>query len=789
MKTRALWVLILDILAASVLLAMLNASGGPLPPAPANAAGMHPAAVHHLSWMADASGDLCPPLSPPTGTVVTVTTEAELRDRAHNAAAGTTIMVSPGTYNLGDVVHIVNDDIAVRGATGNRDDVILDGGGMLATGRYHVILIDADGVTIADLTIRNGDEHAISVNGSDRPRLYNLHILDAGYQLVKINPIGDGSEDGLLACSRLEYTTTSPEDYTNGISAHDAHDWTVRDNQWYRIRTPGNAPVPTILFWSGSSGTLVERNLLVDCYQGISFGNASHGAGDHTGGIVRNNVIYASQPHDVVVEMVHASGWLVAHNTALLLSPDGVTHGMEARFPDASGTFAYNLTNMDIPLNRDGGHGTGLGNVTNAQSSWFVDASSADLHLVASATEAIDQAAPLPEVSDDYDGDARPHGSAPDVGADEYGPSAPTASLSLTAPTGSTAWPIDSQRAIRWTTAGSVPQVDLYYSTDSFVTSETVASGVANVGVYTWTTPSTPTHSARVRVASAADPTVQSTSGQFSLYDPGTLTNTIHLPLVLNHYVPHLATQRIYSTNLTYRGAFAYPSGDDVFHNAKTCNYLFKAPEGFGDENLDGKWLIAGNHREAGALGGSQGPTLYALAPWGDGNPPASGQNLDALALLYYPEIYPGCLDNPEECHFPDYRPKDSWGGGAWVQTTNRSGVLVFGRKGLGDNCYGTQAECGGDPCDMYKGYHAYPYEPQILFYDRAQLAEVVAGTREPWEVLPYEVYSPADEVLDQECATFGAVAYDQERRLIYATEQEAGPSGETVVHVWSVGE
>jgi len=44
-----------------------------------------------------------------------------------------------------------------------------------------------------------------------------------------------------------------------------------------------------------------------------------------------------------------------------------------------------------------------------------------------------------------------------------------------------------------------------------------------------------------------------------------------------------------------------------------------------------------------------------------------------------------------------------------------------------------------------------------------------------------------ADEVLDQECATFGAVAYDQERRLIYATEREAGPSGETVVHVWQV--
>jgi hypothetical protein len=154
------------------------------------------------------------------------------------------------------------------------------------------------------------------------------------------------------------------------------------------------------------------------------------------------------------------------------------------------------------------------------------------------------------------------------------------------------------------------------------------------------------------------------------------------------------------------------------------------------------------------------------------------------LALLYYPEIYPECLDDPDECYFPNYRPKDDWGGGAWVQTADKSGILIFGRKGLGDNCYGTPEECGGDACDPYKGYHAYPYEPQILFYDPAELEQVIAGTREPWEVLPYEVYSPLSEVIDQECATLGAAAYDQQRGLIYVTEQGAGPWGETMVHV-----
>jgi len=229
------------------------------------------------------------------------------------------------------------------------------------------------------------------------------------------------------------------------------------------------------------------------------------------------------------------------------------------------------------------------------------------------------------------------------------------------------------------------------------------------------------------------------------------------------------------------------PSDDDVFHNAKTCNYLFLAPESFASESLAGKRLIAGNHRAAGAFGGSQGPTLYALAPWQDGDPPTSGQTLEALPLLYYPEIYPGCLDDPEQCHFPDYRPKDDWGGGAWLQDRDTSGVLIVGRKGLGPNCYGTPAECGGDPCDPYKGYHAYPYEPQILFYDPAELEEVVIGDREAWEVVPYDVYSPVDMVLDPACATLAAAAHDGERKVLYVTEQGAGPGGETAVHAWRV--
>ncbi len=380
-----------------------------------------PSFIRSDNQLSHASAELCPPLEFPSGPIVTVSTEADLRSQAYNAVPGTTIWVEAGTYSMDDIVYIIHDGISLKGATGERADVILDFGGMV--GGHFGILIEADDVTIADLTIRNANDHGVSIQGSDRPLLYNLHIIDIGDQLVKVNPAGDGSEDGELACSRLEYTTTAPDEYTNGISAHDAHSWKVRDNEWLRIRTPGNSPVPTILFWSGSSDTIIERNLLVDCYQGISFGNASHSAGDHSGGVVRNNMIFASMRHDVVIEMVHASGWLVAHNTAYLLDPaPGLTWGMEGRFADTSGTFAYNLTNMAILANRDGASGTLTGNRADALPAWFVDAAAGDLHLAPAATEVIDQAGTLALITDDYDGDPRPFVLAADVGADEYMP-------------------------------------------------------------------------------------------------------------------------------------------------------------------------------------------------------------------------------------------------------------------------------------------------------------------------------------------------------------------------------
>ncbi len=225
------------------------------------------------------------------------------------------------------------------------------------------------------------------------------------------------------------------------------------------------------------------------------------------------------------------------------------------------------------------------------------------------------------------------------------------------------------------------------------------------------------------------------------------------------------------------------------FHCAKTSNYLFKAPEDVASQHLGGKSLISGNHRLSGSPGGAQGPSMYAMAPWEDGNPPINGQDLDAMALVYYPWNL-ACTENDfGACLFPGYRVDDDWGGGAWIEAGGKAGVLIAGRKGLGDNCYGIAGEdCPPSICAPGEhGWHSDPYEPQILFYDPSQIAEVAAAARQPWDVLPYEVYRPMAEVFDPDCGRLRGVAYDPERQLIYVTERSAGPFGETVVHVWEV--
>jgi PKD repeat protein len=301
----------------------------------------------------------------------------------------------------------------------------------------HVFEVNASYVTVADLTMGEVANHAIQIHGEndkDNLLVHNVRIYDTWEQMIKgsVSDNGLASDNGIVECSLLEYTAgIGPQYYIGGVDVHRGANWIVRDNEFRHIKSPEtDLAEHAIHFWSNASNTLVERNKIVDCDRGIGFGLGSSG---HVGGIIRNNMVYVTR--DVGIGLENSPGTRVYNNT--VYNGNDYMASIEYRFAGTSGvSIINNLTNKPV-LSRNGGSGTVQNNVTNAQTSWFVGAASGDLHLASSSISGVvDQGQTLADVSDDFDGDSRPQGSAYDIGADEYVQPSPVADFSATPTSG-----------------------------------------------------------------------------------------------------------------------------------------------------------------------------------------------------------------------------------------------------------------------------------------------------------------------------------------------------------------
>lgn len=374
-----------------------------------------------------------PALPPPSGTVVSVSTESALQAAVSSITSGTTIVLQPGTYNLTSTLRLKGnvDRIAIRGSTNSCDDVVLVGRGMSNAGYgnvpHGIWIGNARNVLIANLTIRDVYYHPVQLDpnaGAQAPRIYNVRMVDAGEQFVKSSAMTSGTtgvNNGVVEYSIMEYTTTARSNYTNGVDVHQGANWIIRSNLFRNIRAPaGQLAGPAVLMWNGSRDTIVENNLFLNVQYGIALGLVGGKTDDHAGGIVRNNFFHrtSTQSGDVGIVINSSANTKVLHNTVILSGT--YPNAIEYRFPATTGVeLRYNLTDGAVQQ-RDGATGAIANNVTNAQPSWFVNATIGDLHLVASATPAIDQAAAHSSVSTDYDGENRPQNNAPDIGADEF---------------------------------------------------------------------------------------------------------------------------------------------------------------------------------------------------------------------------------------------------------------------------------------------------------------------------------------------------------------------------------
>jgi hypothetical protein len=363
-------------------------------------------------------------LSSPAVVVYNIT-DLENAVSTANSGGDKQIYIANGTYTLSDALVIRGNGITIQSLSGNRSQVTLQGTGMYG-GVTHIFQVEGSNFTAKNMTIGWVANHAIQIHGelnADHPVMSNLRIVDTYEQIVKVSystSSSNTSDNGILENCLLEYSAgVGPQYYIGGIDGHKTKGWIVRNNTFRNIISPGgDVAEHAIHFWSDARDTLAEGNLIINCDRGIGFGLGDRG---HHGGIIRNNMIVNTTDGtlaDVGIGLENASNVQVCNNTVYFSHT--YPNAIEYRFSGTyGGIIANNLCNKSI-TSRNGGTATVFSNNTSASPGWFVNVSSANLHLSYAVTSVVDKGALISTLTTDYDGDPRPQRNGMDIGADEY---------------------------------------------------------------------------------------------------------------------------------------------------------------------------------------------------------------------------------------------------------------------------------------------------------------------------------------------------------------------------------
>lgn len=377
-----------------------------------------------------------PPLPPPMGEVIRVSTVDELFAAVARVRPGGTILVADGLYAMPRRLEIQTDNVTLRGASGQREKVILDGGGM---GELLAITACA-GVTIADLTVQNVRWNGIKLNTEtnvQKVTIYNCVLRNIWQRAIKgvivpekdrerIRPRGGRVQYCLFYNDRAKQYADDPADtaenfggnYIGGIDVMYVKDWVISDNLFIGIQGRTRGARGAIFIWHDSQDCLIERNVIIDCDSGICLGN-SHKPVDvmvHCSRIVvRNNFVTRAPENGILAD--YTRDCKIVHNTVhdpqnrlgRLIRLVHANDGLRVANNLLSGPPLRNESESRIELR---------GNLEQEMTAAFVAAEEGNLRLTARAADAIDRAAPLLEVTEDID--RQPRGERPDIGAHEF---------------------------------------------------------------------------------------------------------------------------------------------------------------------------------------------------------------------------------------------------------------------------------------------------------------------------------------------------------------------------------
>jgi hypothetical protein len=286
---------------------------------------------------------------------------------------------------------------------------------------------DSDNITIRGNTIHDCQGNGIEI--SNDPYAAVDPAIVSENVLIEYNTIYRGTIDAA----------------ETGIGFKQGYHVIVRHNNVYGIGTgPGEKNSPALGIHRLVRDVLVENNYFHDTSVGIRLYHDD--GGEPTDVIVRNNLFDTltgdGSPAGAGIDIAGCTRCQIVHNTiyrangpAIGIAGDGMTGPgrVQNNLMVASGSFIR--TNSAIwtamTVSHNGRFDTGVyqlsgaGDIVGTGDPGFANAAGHDFHLDVNS-RALDQGVQL-SVFSDYDGDARPFGCRPDLGAYEYRPTAAAA--------------------------------------------------------------------------------------------------------------------------------------------------------------------------------------------------------------------------------------------------------------------------------------------------------------------------------------------------------------------------
>lgn len=375
-----------------------------------------------------------PALPRAQGPAIEVSDVHGLIRAVRDAKPGQTILVADGHYMMPHYVQIAAGNVTLRGASGHRERVIIDG----AQSRDGELLgIRAcSGVTIADLTIQNIKWNGFKINSETNVQkltIYNCIIHNIWQRGVKGVKVPQENREAIRPKQcRVQYclfyndrpkqlsddaADIAKGNYIAGIDVMYAKDWVISDNVFVGIQGRTYEGRGAVFIWHDSQDCVIERNIIIDCDVGLQLGNP-HRDGETqyhcVRCIARNNFITRAPEAGIVT--VYTRDCKVLNNT--IHDPQSrMGRLIRTVFTNDGLLIANNLMSGPKMSHESESKVTFLNNLIKGFTRAFADPGRGDLHLRSAAVEAIDQGVPQAEVAEDIDGQRR--GDKPDIGADE----------------------------------------------------------------------------------------------------------------------------------------------------------------------------------------------------------------------------------------------------------------------------------------------------------------------------------------------------------------------------------